>query len=305
MIMSESETVGSQLALIQGSDLVMATWSEEKKKDFATTFENRAKSARYLLLRTAYHTFIIAQNRKFLSNKHLRLVKVEETNAPSFLYDLKKNERDYNETVLVGGRAIGELEEIAKERATKILDELPSVQKALEIISPDVAKKMAKRQQLIEEGQKLVDELEENSKPVSMSSVDQNMTVGKFLAQVKEIETFRCNIFDKLQKIGKEGNKLDAEINEALYAGIPGLSDAVINVINTTIERSKAMSETTRRVTERVVYGDSAAALEMLKHFEKDELTVSDEVKSEFAGALEKLKLLGLRGKKKPGKGSK
>jgi hypothetical protein len=50
------------------------------------------------------------------------------------------------------------------------------------------------------------------------------------------------------------------------------------------------------------MFGDSKAALELLKGFEKDELDISDSIKSEFAGALEKLNVAAKKLKTKKAK---
>ena len=46
-----------------------------------------------------------------------------------------------------------------------------------------------------------------------------------------------------------------------------------------------------RRVSERVAFGDSDGALSLLEFFEKDEAVVSDNIQAEFDTALEKLHL--------------
>jgi hypothetical protein len=281
----------------------MAMWSEDKKKDFAQTFEQRSKASRYLLLRTAYHVYHYSKNRKILSDKHGRYVKCDDSTIVESLYDTERGRRTHGGQDSIGGRPESELEEIAKQRAKQLLEELPPLQKALEIVQPDVARKMAKRDHLITVGQDLMAHLERNSKTIKMSEVDEKLTIGEFLAQVQELEKQRTDTIKALDKIGKEGCKIDAEISQALYAGIPGLSDAVLKVINQHTERAKVMGETCRRVGELVLFGDSDAALSLLQTFENDEAKVSDEVRTEFSGMLEKLKLA--RKKKALSKGGK
>jgi hypothetical protein len=89
--------------------------------------------------------------------------------------------------------------------------------------------------------------------------------------------------------MGQTGIELDNQINKALYLGLPGLSDAVIKVVADHLERAVAFDQTTRRVTEKVLFGDSEAAMELLKGFERDEVTVSDNIKAEFSAAMLKL----------------
>jgi hypothetical protein len=54
-----------------------------------------------------------------------------------------------------------------------------------------------------------------------------------------------------------------------------------------------------RRVSEHVKFGNSQAAVELLRTFEKDEVTISEDVAARFRTALEQLKV------KKPAKASK
>lgn len=78
---------------------------------------------------------------------------------------------------------------------------------------------------------------------------------------------------------------------------MPGLAEAVVDVIQQHLDRSKALDAMSRRVEEQVRFGDSDAALELLRHFEADESRISDNVKASFDDALKKLKL-SVKGKK-------
>jgi hypothetical protein len=91
--------------------------------------------------------------------------------------------------------------------------------------------------------------------------------------------------------MGEELQEMEIRISKALYAGIPGISDAIIKVINEHYERITALGNMCRRVSERVAFGDSAEALSLLSFFEKDEATVSDTIQAEFDAALVKLNL--------------
>jgi len=71
---------------------------------------------------------------------------------------------------------------------------------------------------------------------------------------------------------------------------LPGLSEAVVKLITQYTDKATAFSALNRRVAEQVQFGDSEAALSMLKSFEKDEATVSSEVREQFDQALEALK---------------
>ena len=134
------------------------------------------------------------------------------------------------------------------------------------------------------------------------------MTVAQFRALVKAADKKRRELVDKLHECGKEGSRLEAVVGKRLFKGLPGLAEAVCEVITQHLERSKALDATSRRVTEQVKFGDSEAALELLRHFESDEAEVSAKVKATFTDALEKLKLAVKKGNvtaKSLGKGKK
>ena len=80
-----------------------------------------------------------------------------------------------------------------------------------------------------------------------------------------------------------------APAHKALYAGIPGISDAVLKSIKLHYDKSKALDQMGRRVEEQVLFGDSAAALELLRGFEADEEKLAGEVKAEFKAAMKTL----------------
>jgi hypothetical protein len=103
-------------------------------------------------------------------------------------------------------------------------------------------------------------------------------------------------LLTKLDDIGDEGRTLDSKINKFLYDGLPGLSDAVIKVVKEYAERAAGFSALNRRVAEQVQFGDSEAAMEMLKTFEKDEVRISGDVKMQFDKAMEALRLAGKKG---------
>jgi hypothetical protein len=117
------------------------------------------------------------------------------------------------------------------------------------------------------------------------------MTIGEFLANVKTRENERQRLIRRMNDIADEGRRLEAEISKTLFAGLPGLSEAVIDVIRNHVEQAIAFDATCRRVEEQVKFGNSAAAVELLRHFEKDELKVSEDVKARFDAALEALKV--------------
>lgn len=299
----EVSDVNPANALAQLNDTAIAMWSDEKKKDFVGTFAQRARVARYILEKTAQIILDKAYERHYISTKHLNeLAKTPgayQTQAlrqviSADLYD-KPEGRDsyYRAPTMVGGRNITQLDDIARERSEAILKELPQLRKAIEIISPDTAKLMAQRDTILEKGNKLAEKLEEIAQPIAMSDLDQKMTIGDFRKMVKDRNKQRKKLIDALNELGEEGSELENTINKRLYRGLPGLSDAVIRVAVAHKEKSLALDEMNRRVAEKVQFGDSDAALELLKRFEQDEVKVNDAIKAEFAAAMEKLQLAG------------
>ena len=273
----------------------MSTWSEAKRLDFVATFHKRALCSRYVLLRTAELCMETAQRRQFISNFHVK--EIEKRTKRPYLQahygslELTDNRNSYNRTV--SGRSVEELDSIAGERAAALLDGLPALKLAVKIVNADLAKKIERKEECEKRGQVLLDELKVGTEPIIMSEVDETMTVGAFRAMVKERGRRNDAILDELEELGELGGKLEREICKALYAGLPGLSDACIDVIVGCYEQAAALDTTTRRVEEQVKFGDSATALELLRTFEKDEVQVSDEVAARFKEAMATLRAAG------------
>lgn len=268
----------------------MALWSENKKELFVQTFTERGDAARYILEQTAQEVLRFAQNRKFISQKHIDLFNERTHNRDRTAIPYKDGR--------IGGRGVDELRSLSTERAKAILSSLPSLKKAVEIIDPDVGKMIDKREDLLAKGDVLRQKLEDLPVEIRMSDMDENMTLGEFRKLVKDTAKKRKELLDQLNELGKEGLEIEDKINTRLYAGLPGLSDAVIRVAQEHMDRSKALDQMTRRVGEQVRFGDSKAALDLLKGFEKDEVAVSAEIKAEFSAAMAELKLVAANGGK-------
>lgn len=272
-------------------------WSEAKKDQFVGTFKDRVRVGRYLLIRTAELVLEMAKDRRFIGGKHARKFDVESHRGPHYRSDRMNGLFDRNtdqcirNPAAVGGRALPELEALAKERAISILRDLPPLKKAIQVVDPDTAKMLDRLDVLQKKGQGLKDQLDGASEPIVMSTLDQSMTIGAFRAMVKEREALRTKLVAVMNEVGKEGCELETEVAKRLYSGVPGLSDAVCNVAQNCFDKSTALDEMSRRVEEQVKFGDSEQALTLLRHFEQDELQVSASVKQQFTEALEKLKL--------------
>jgi hypothetical protein len=305
--MLESST-SAMVASVSGNAL--ALWSEDKKKEFVGTFKDRVMVARFILEFSAYEIARIAQRRRFIGQRHWdRMFEKEvyehDFRAQRFMKQVAgyevPNAQYYNGSYYenkVGGRDPKELEAIAKERADAVLKSLPPIQEALNIIDPESAKMLDRIDALKAAGEKLKELVEEASEPIVLAEVDQKMTIGSFRKMVKDQDSRRRKLLEKMKEIGKEGSQLEAIVGKRLFKGLPGLSDAVMAVVRQHIDRSKGLDATSRRVEEQVIFGDCDAALELLRGFEKDEAVISESVKASFDAALEKLKFSVKRGRK-------
>lgn len=297
--MNQDLSQENQLVLVsQAERQGMERWSEEKRKEFAALFNDRSEAARYIFLKTAHVMWERAIDRRFVSEFHTSKFEIEFDFA-SFRKEL--TDGGWRRTEIpnsIGGRAVSDLVKIAEERAENILAELPPLKAAVRVISKETAVKIDRRDQLLEKLRELKGKLEEMAGSFSLADVDQAMTIGDFRQSVKDRERKRRSLVQRMSEMGAEGTELDKQINTALYKGLPGLSDAVVKVVKDHIERAHAINATARRVTEKVLFGDSAAALELLKGFERDEVSVSDNIRAEFAAAMLKLGVAGGKAKK-------
>lgn len=298
------------LATLEGETLSL--WSDEKKTDYCKLLAKRTKVARYILLSTASLVMQKAEAKKFISQKHRKAI------AKGFV---SENSGRYHDSVdlgrvfnpqglveishtstyekIVGGRSTSSLDVIADERADEILKSLPPLKKVVEIIDVETSGKIRRKEKLIDDGQVLKEELDGVCGTLHMESLDQSMTIGEFRKIVYERENRRLALIRKLNGISNECRALEEDISKALYAGLPGLSDAVVDVVRSYIEQSYALEETNRRIEEQVQFGDSEAALAVLRQFEKDEVQISSAVADKFKTALEELKLSVTKGRTK------
>ena len=286
------------------TDLVKASecgeitlWSEDKKNQFVATFEARVRVARYVLHTTAGIVLERAHEQQYVGNKcycmHAQSVKV-----PRVVYDARDCHTGYGYAA-VGGRTLEELGGIAKERADLILKELPPLKTAVQVLDPVTAANLGRRDALSEKAEALNRVLEEVSEPISILALDSDMTIGDFRKLVKERQKKQREMVATLKDVVGEATVLEIAINKALYAGLPGLADAIVDVVKSHVERATALDAMSRRVAEQVKFGDSDAALELLRHFETDEVTISGDVREQFQAAMEKLKLRGVKKGKK------
>lgn len=289
----------TMLATLSAND-GLHQWSDEKKREFVDTFAVRVVESRYVLCRTAEKVLEAAERRKFISSKHER----EIDKRLEFRRSLPTVSH-YEMRQVKGARGTDVLDQIADQRAKTIINTLPPLKTAVQVIDKETAKMITQLDAIKAQAQTVADEIDECVTTFKLSEVEQDITIGEFRSMVESEKDRRNKLIDKLHKLGKKGTELDQRIAKALFAGLPGLSDAVVDCVIEHYERAMALVEIERRVSERVKFGDSDAAMDILATFEKDEVTVNEDMTAKITAAMDKLKTAAkaLRaGKKKASK---
>ena len=272
----------------------IALWNDDKKKDFVTTFQQRLLASRYVLVKTAEQIRVVAQEKQYISAKHTGDIKNVKTTRDIRDKEVYLDHRGCEQTrvsyTMAGGRDVSQLDQIALARAEAVLAELPPLKQALVVIAPETAAQLAQVEKLEKEGQKLVDRLNEVTQVIDLKELDQTTTLAQLHQMIEQRDDERAVLIRKIEKISEQGASVQKMVAKKLYGGLPGLSDAVVAVINEHYDRSLAMDAMGRRVEEQVMFGDSDSALELLRGFEQDEITVSDSVKAQFSAAMETLR---------------
>lgn len=307
--MSDLTDLQPSTMLAEVDDAVIATWSEQKRSDFCQTFEQRTLAARYILIETAKQITDAACRRHFISEKHYRDItkgfphpeadrsfrhnySIEQFFSHLVRSDERRPFHSYHTPLTIGGREPAQLDMIAKDRAKLILQALPPISKVVAVIDAETAKKLDRKDKLQADGEKLRLQLDGVCGVIRMSDDEyQEMTVRQFRDLVMERDNRRKDLIERMNRLTDEGQRLEEEIAKTLYAGLPGVSEAVVEVIRNHIEQAISLETVNRRVAEQVKFGDSAAAVELLRRFEKDEVEVSDKVSASFKAALEALKI--------------
>lgn len=292
--MSQEQTSTEQMmSLITTSADSMVHWSDAKKSEFSKLFDARARASAYICVKTAAYILDSARNRHMVNRS-----KSMPSETGDFIRTLvdAKNHISYEFTV--GGRTTSDLDEVAKKAAQVAIRKLPSVTKALEIIAPSVLRAINSRDEIFATMEKEVAKLDTIPHHINLSDPEfQDLTVRQFRAECIKLVKRRDVIAKNIDSLNDKFTDLDKEISRALFKGIPGISEAVEDLVKYYQDRAKSLINLSRRAEEKVKFGDSAAASSMLEQFEKDEQTVNDSVKKDFDTALEKLKLIAKKGK--------
>lgn len=286
----EQVTALTQQMISEGAGL--ALWSEDKKKEFCALFKDRSACAQFVLASSTKLIIEAAEQRYFINSRQaLDLgAKVEETNY--------RHSSNY-------GRSYHELQQVAQERAALVIAELPNKHETWEVLKPEVAEKMRKVDEIEKELSKISAKFDTLPTEVRISDMPETMTLKEFKAHVNKIRDTRDDCLKKMNRLAHDGNELNRQIDKELYAGNKDLATALRKLVDVNVTKIKGLSATTRRVEERVLYGDNQAALELLQGFERDELEVTKSVTSEFTGVLDRLGIGKAQRKALKGKRSK
>jgi hypothetical protein len=268
------------LSPLSGTSITM--WSEDKRKDFVAVFQARTDVARYILYKTAFIILETASKRYFISPPKFEALRQK-------LQSVMPSGGNWRHGC--GGRSHEELDIIAQERAADVIDGLPSVIQTFSLLQPDVAKQMVERDKCSAELKVLGEKFAELPTDISMKAMDPEMTIGAFLKHIDDVRQTRDSLVTKMNRVAEKGNELSRIVDKALYSGVPELAKAVTDIVATHCDKILAFGATTRRIEERVLFGDNQAALDILKTFEEDERVVGVEVKTQFQSALDALGL--------------
>lgn len=298
---ADGQLLATELAVTAKGGAAIARWSDDKKAAFANTFEQRSKASQAILLVTAQKIWQKAEKLGFVSFRHARNV-IDNPTIPTRLNALYDVPRSYGSHGKVGGRNVDDLVQIAEERAQAIIDDLPALKKAVEILDPDTAKLIGEREKIRSVCDRLDKQLDDASADIVMSEMDQSMTIGDFRKYVAARQKAREQLRKKLHAAHKRGAEIDITVTKRLCKGIPHLSETIVDVIKAHLERATGLDTFTRRAVESIKFGDSANAVELLRQFERDEPTVGVAVREQFRAALERLQLATSGKKAKRGK---
>lgn len=226
-------------------DAIVA-WSDDKRREFVGTFTNRVKASQYIYLITGKRLLKKAQERQFISIRQYEEAKAKAAGLPvESLIDKKPGDACYysgyeelREAAIVGSRPVAELNTIIDQRCEEIIKSLPHLKKAVEIISPETAKLISTRDRLTEEANVIVQELEVLCADLDIDDLDESMSLKDFKQLARDRYEKREDLKAQLAKLGERTKELQIKIDKFLYSGIPGLSDAIVEVAVSNFEHA-------------------------------------------------------------------
>jgi len=298
--MNTSDKLNNTLALLNSDSTLldgMASWDTPRRQAFVATLQERGNVHAVLAMLEVGCLLDIAQSRHFISDKHMREIR-EKTANQHFNLDNWKSLLQYthrygrNDSSYCG-RSRTELEQIALESAQTIAKSLPKLVDAVRIIDKVTAAKIDKARKLREELNGHEARLKELTHPMILSEFakeNPKALASEFVDIVERRAAEAKTLIEEMNKLAKQGMELQRDIDKALYEGLPGLSEAVVELAIEKIKSVSAMPQMMRRVSETVQFGDSAQATAMLSTFEKDELQLDESIKEKFKTAMDKLR---------------
>lgn len=302
---NSSDNLNNALSLFKAdSGLLdgMASWDTPRRLAFVKTLEERGNVHAALAMLEVEALLQIAESRHFISRKHRNEIS-EKTAKSHFRLDNwqsllsyygRRDDRGYmQQTTDFCGRSKSELQQIADDNAKAIAKNLPKLADAVRVIDSVTADKIDEARKLRAQLDIHEKTLEELTAPMVLTEfVKQNpkALAAEFVSIVESRAAKAKALVETMNTLGKKGMELQSEIDKALYEGLPGLSEAVVELAVEKIKSVSAMPQMMRRVSETVQFGDSAQATNMLSTFEKDELKLDDSIKEKFAAAMEKLR---------------
>ena len=259
-------------------------WSESKRHDFIKTYKQRTQAAIAIAALTASKFKDRALRFHFMSAKHTA--------------EINKKYRDLDSTLRSGAsyylargtdRTSEELDMLGDERAKEIYKQLPPLRKAVQLIDAETTKLLNEQAALKKKAQKATDELSNLETHFDMDDY-LDLSVREFQQLIKDTEKKREKLCTTIRKCGDEGHNLETRIAKRLYKGLPGLTDACVEVIENHYDKIRGLQQLMRRVEEKVKFGDSEAAVSLLSTFEKDEIEVSASTALKIKSAMDIIK---------------
>ena len=269
----------------------MTLWTEDKKKEYVALFTERAADSRYIMQKTASLILSRAYKRKFVGNKM-----VQDLNQK---YWAGEGWNGCGDVKYTGKRDRATLTEIAQTRADELIKQLPSMKKAMAILDPDTAKDMEDIVPLQTEYEEVSAEVSARPTQVTLDDWPETATRLEIQTDIREQEQRNKALLEKQNELAALIHKLQLRIDKVLINGIPGIRDEIKKAVVQLVEQSHGIDNLSRRVEEQVLFGESDTALEMLRHFQKDEAHVSEDITLKFNAGLEKLKLIQAKKAKK------
>jgi hypothetical protein len=253
----------------------LASWSENKREGFLKTYRQRTFAAISIAVATANLFRRKASEHNFISAKHT--TKIDKKYA-----DIQSAGTYYCQS----GRSPQELDMLAEERAGDIYQQLPPLRKAVQLIDAKTTALIDQAAQLRKKAQTSADALGDLPTEFDMDDYE-DMTVKAFKKMVSDTAKKKRKLYEAMQECGSQAHRIDARVAKALYAGLPGISDACVGVIEEHLDKARGLLQLVRRVEEKVRYGDSEAACTLLAGFEKHELQVSKDTRVKIKSAMD------------------